>query len=141
MDEFAIRFEGKALVIARQGDLEIRTDQPSEFGGDGTAASPFVLFLASIGTCAGFYVRRFCESRGISIEGIRLVQHILEDPTDSRKIGTVRVEVILPHSFPDQYRDAVIRAAETCAVKKYLRQPFRVETVAISPSDSAATRA
>jgi putative redox protein len=29
----------------------------------------------------------------------------------------------LPPSFPDKYKDAVIRSAEQCAVKKHIENP------------------
>ncbi|MDM7917020.1 MAG: OsmC family protein [Candidatus Eisenbacteria bacterium] len=129
VEEFRIRFEGKARVVARYGDLEIATDQRPEGGGEGTAPEPFTLFLASLGTCAGIYVRKFCETRGISTSGIQLTQTLLPDAADARRIGTVRIAIRLPDDFPSQYRDAVIRAAEGCAVKKYIQNPFRIETV------------
>lgn len=130
-NQFRIRFEGKARVVASYNGIEIATDQRAEGGGEGTAPEPFTLFLASLGTCAGIYVRKFCETRGISIEGIGITQTILPDPGDPRRIGTVRIEVALPGAFPPQYRDAVLRAAEGCAVKKYLQNPFRVETAIV----------
>ena len=36
--------------------------------------------------------------------------------------GEVRLDIELPANFPEQYRAAVIRAAEQCAVKKHLER-------------------
>ena len=44
----------------------ISTDQ------EGPLPQPFELFLASIGTCTGYYVAKFCHKRDIPTDGIRL---------------------------------------------------------------------
>jgi ribosomal protein S12 methylthiotransferase accessory factor len=41
------------------------------------------------------------------------------------------LEIKLPPDFPQKYRDAVIRAAETCAVKRALENPPVFETSAV----------
>ena len=56
-------FPGGRAVDARIGEHLVRTDQPEKYGGGGAAPPPFDLFLASIGTCAGFYALRFCQKR------------------------------------------------------------------------------
>ena len=43
----------------------------------------------------------------------------------------VRLEIQLPQEFPEQYASAVIRAAESCLVKKHLEQPPSFEVVTI----------
>lgn len=131
-NEFRIRFEGRARVVAEFRGTEIATDQHPDAGGDGTAPEPFTLFLASLGTCAGINVRRFCETRGISTDGIRLTQRLLGDPSRPGRITRVRIDIHLPPEFPERYREAVVRAADGCAVKKYLHDPFQVEIRALA---------
>ena len=63
-DEIVVTFPGGRRVDAEVGGHVLHTDQPRESGGSDTAASPFQLFLASIGTCAGIYVQGFCAARG-----------------------------------------------------------------------------
>ncbi len=97
----------------------IETDQPASAGGDGNHPSPFDLFLASLGTCAGFYVKSFCRQRGISENSIELVQRMEMDKT-TRMITRVNIDIILPPGFPEKYRDPVIKAAGACSVKKHI---------------------
>jgi ribosomal protein S12 methylthiotransferase accessory factor len=40
----------------------------------------------------------------------------------------VEVDIHLPGDFPQKYRRAVVRAAETCSVKRYLQDPFAITT-------------
>lgn len=122
MNEMTIDFPGGARVDAHYNGLTVMTDQPTYAGGRGSAPAPFSLFLASLGTCAGIYVLGFCRQRGLPTEGIRLVQRMESDPA-TRMISRIELEIQLPPEFPEKYRDAVIRAAEQCAVKKHIENP------------------
>jgi len=54
--EMIIDFPGGARVDAHFGPYTVATDQPPAGGGEGSAPTPFAVFLASLGTCAGIYV-------------------------------------------------------------------------------------
>ena len=70
--------------------------------------------------CAAFYIRRFCQQRDISTEGISLSQsHDAIGDNGYKKRFSISVE--LPDSFPKKYRKAVIAAANTCTVKKVIQ--------------------
>jgi putative redox protein len=122
MNEMTIDFPGGARVDAHFNGFTVMTDQPAYAGGQGSAPAPFSLFLASLGTCAGIYVLGFCRQRGLPTEGIRLIQRMESDPT-TRMISKIELEIQLPPSFPEKYKDAVIRSAEQCAVKKHIENP------------------
>ena len=129
--EMTISFPGGARVDAQFGPYSVRTDQPPQGGGEGSAPTPFATFLASIGTCAGIYVLGFCRQRQLSTEGVRLTQRLEVDGTTGM-VAKVLLDIHVPPSFPEKYRPALVRAAEQCAVKKHMEQPptFVVETVA-----------
>jgi ribosomal protein S12 methylthiotransferase accessory factor len=120
--EIEISFPGGARVDASFGTYIVRTDQPPAGGGEGSAPTPFALFLASFGTCAGIYVLGFLRQRGLPTEGVRLIQRASRNPA-SGMTDRVEIEILLPPDFPEKYRDAVVRAAEQCAVKKHLETP------------------
>jgi len=120
--EMVIDFPGGARVDAHFGDFVVPTDQPPAGGGQGSAPTPFAVFLSTIGTCAGIYVLGFCRQRGIPTDGIRLVQRMQVDPA-TRLVNDVQVTIELPAGFPERYAEAVVRAAEQCAVKKHFEQP------------------
>ena len=79
--EMQIFFDGKKQVNAEWNGQVIKTDQPVQGGGEGTAPTPFDLFLASIGTCAGIYVKGFCDQRGLSSEEIKIIQKLNFNPS------------------------------------------------------------
>jgi ribosomal protein S12 methylthiotransferase accessory factor len=114
-----IRFPGGVAVEALHAGMTIRTDQPAKAGGEGSAPSPFDLFLASIGTCAGYYALRFCQERGLPTAGLGLSM-AWERSEETKLITRVRIEVKLPEGFPEKYRAAIVRATDQCSVKKHL---------------------
>lgn len=120
--DISVTFPGGKRVDALAGDHVIRTDQAPARGGEGSAPEPFTLFLASLATCAGIYVLGFCQARGISAEGISLLQHNDFDP-QTHLLTSVSIDVQVPPSFPEKYLESVRRAAEGCKVKKTLAAP------------------
>jgi putative redox protein len=120
--EMEITFPGGARVDASFGPFVVQTDQPPAGGGEGSAPTPFALFLASFGTCAGIYVLGFLRQRALATEGVRLIQRARRNPATGMT-DQVEIEILLPADFPEKYREAVVRAAEQCAVKKHLEQP------------------
>lgn len=128
--EMQIGFPGGVAVEAQFEGTTIRTDQPVRHGGGGTAPAPFELFLASIGTCAGYYALRFCQERQIATEGLEVSMSWERNPA-TKLIATIRIEVKLPPGFPEKYRTAILRAADQCAVKKHLVEAPAVEVVTV----------
>jgi putative redox protein len=127
--EITVDFPGGSRVDAHFGSFTVQSDQPKAGGGEGIAPTPFELFLASLATCAGYYVLGFCRMRHISLEGIRVVQKVERDIA-TKMASKVLLEIQLPPDFPEQYTSAVIRAAESCLVKKHLEKPpaFEIRT-------------
>jgi len=124
-----ITFDGGKVITAHLNGHVIKTDQPVDNGGGNTAPSPFDLFLASIGTCAGIYVKSFCDNRQISTEGIKIIQSMKYN-NETGLPTNIDLEIVLPESFPDKYIASVINVAELCKVKKtIISQPeFKIIT-------------
>ncbi len=123
--EMLIDFPGGMRVDAHFGPFTVPTDQPP----GATAPTPFATFLASIGTCAGIYVLGFCQQRGLSTEGIRIIQRMRSNPFTGL-VQQIDLEIQVPPTFPEKYRPSLIRSAELCAVKKHFENPpqFAVTT-------------
>ena len=124
--EMEITCPGGARIDAYFDSYVVKTDQPPSAGGEGSAPTPFELFLASIGTCAGIFVVNFCRQRNIPTEDIRIHQEIIRDP-DTHMVSDIKLDIYLPPDFPAKYVQAAVRAAELCTVKKHLAAPPKVE--------------
>jgi ribosomal protein S12 methylthiotransferase accessory factor len=131
--EIKITFPGGKRVDAEMNGFTIHTDQPLKYGGANSAPSPFDLFLASIGTCAGIYVLGFCDERKISTEHISLVQRLEYGKKEDGKtfLDKIVIEILVPPEFPEKYHKALIKVADQCAVKKTIMNPpkFEVRTL------------
>ncbi len=127
MDMEIVLGEGQR-VDARLGNIEVVTNQ------DGSAPAPLTLFLASIGTCAGFYVLSFCQKRGIPTENIRIVQRMNRN-AQTHLFDYIEIDIQLPPDFPEQYREAVVKSADLCAVKRNMLEPpvFDVHASIVEP--------
>jgi len=103
------------------GDHEILSDQIIDAGGKGEYPEPLDYFLASMPLCAAFYIRKFCQSRDISTDGINISQENVNiDENDKYKKKLV-LNIELPDSFPKKYQKALLAAANTCTVKRVIQ--------------------
>jgi ribosomal protein S12 methylthiotransferase accessory factor len=129
MSTMIVTFPGGKRVDAEYAGFTMSTDQPPQGGGEGSAPQPFDLFLASIATCAGIYVKGYCDARAIAVDGLGMAMHIEREPGKAR-VARLVIEIKLPPGFPEKHRDAVVRAADLCAVKKHIFDPpaFEIRT-------------
>ena len=128
--EIIVTLPGARRVDAQVGKHVVRTDQPLHNGGEDTAPSPFQLFLASMGTCAGIFVQGFCAKRSLPTEGIRIVQRAEVDAeTGALTVVDLRIEV--PPTFPEKYLPALVRVADQCSVKRSIQAQPRFEVTAV----------
>jgi len=114
-----VTFDGGKVITAHIGGHTIRTDQPVNSGGQNSAPAPFELFFkASIGTCAGIYVKSFCDQRNIPSENIKIIQ--TSEYGQSNRFTNQQLKSTFSYRqiFPEKYKAAVINAAELCKVKK-----------------------
>jgi ribosomal protein S12 methylthiotransferase accessory factor len=120
-----IYFEGNKKVFADVNGFTIKTDQAQRSGGDGEYPEPFTLFLASLGTCAGIFVKYFCDQRGINTDNIKLTQDQKYDPV-RKMIGQIDIHIHVPADFPEKYENAMIQTASLCSVKRHLKEDIDI---------------
>lgn len=120
--DVAVDFAGGMKIQARFNAFTVLTDQAPSNGGEGSAPDPYSFFLVSLVTCAGFYVMRFCQSRNIATDDIRLTMRNDWNPEKGCP-DHFFLDIHLPADFPPKYTQAVIRATQECTVKKTLNHP------------------
>ncbi|MEJ2757802.1 MAG: OsmC family protein [Anaerolineales bacterium] len=134
--EMIVDFPGGARVDAHFGDYTVKTDQPPMGGGEGSAPTPFAVFLASVATCAGIYVLGFCKQRGLPTDGVRIVQRLYSGPMSQGLIEKIELEIQVPEGFPEKYHEALERSASMCLVKRHFENPpeFNIHTAVVAAS-------
>lgn len=138
--EMKITFPGGVAVDAHFKGFTVHTDQTVENGGRDSGPQPFDLFLASLGTCAGFYAVRFCQQRAIDTTGLGVTLITSRQPGASL-LSSIRLEIQLPVGFPEKYRDAIVRAADQCSVKRHILEPPALEVVAVTARQAETVEA
>ncbi len=128
-NEIVVTLPGGRRVDAHLRGHVVHTDQPKDNGGEDTAPSPFELFLSSIGTCAGIFIQGFCAKRGVPFEGIRVVVRTRD--AEDGVLAAVDLDIEVPAGFPEKYREALVKVADQCSVKK---------AIAAKPSFAVRTR-
>jgi ribosomal protein S12 methylthiotransferase accessory factor len=125
-----VTLEGDKRVATQIGNHLIMTDQPGKHGGDDSAPAPYDLFLASIGTCAGFYIQSYCQNKGIDASGIDITLSPRRDPK-TKEINGFVTTIHVPPDLPENLHATLKKVAEKCAVKKTIMNnpEFIVETV------------
>ena len=128
-----IYYTGNKKVNADIDGFTVATDQSVNAGGDASAPTPFSLFLASLGTCAGIYVKGFCDQRGIDTSKMHISMDYNYDQAQKMIVKFI-LNIFVPADFPEQYEAAVIKTASLCAVKRHLNPAIENEVNIIRPS-------
>ena len=115
--EIRVTLEGGKKVAAELGGHKVLTDQPVKYGGTDSAPAPYDLFVASIGTCVGFYVQSFCQKRDLDTSGIEIKVQTTRSP-GSKITDGFEIDLLFPKTIPANLHGALIKTAEQCAVKK-----------------------
>jgi putative redox protein len=117
-----ITFDGGKVITAHTHGHAIRTDQPLDSGGTNSAPTPFDLFMASIGTCAGVYIKSFCDNRKIPTDGIKIIQ-TSQFNKETGLPTNIKIDIKVPVDFPEKYKASLIHVADLCTVKKTMLNP------------------
>ncbi|MGZ5497611.1 MAG: OsmC family protein [Candidatus Aminicenantales bacterium] len=126
--ELKVVFAGNYRVDVEYKGFTVKTDQPVGEGGDGTAPSPFDVFLVSLAACAGYYALAFCKERKIPTEGLGVIM-TTERGEVSKMVDKISIAVTPPAGFPEKYRDALVKSVDHCTVKAHILRPPRFEVV------------
>ena len=123
-----VYFPGGKRISAKYKGFSIETDQSLRSGGDEMYPNPFDLFKASLGTCMGYYAMAFCLERDIPVDQIWLEFGFEEE---ENIIQTISVKIIVDVRFPMKYLKSIVKATETCKIKKQLHCPPNYDIKAI----------
>src|SRR6218665_1537255 len=137
--EIKVNFLDKLRLEAKFDDFTVVADQPIRYKGDGSAPGPFDYFLASSALCAAYFVKLYCQSRGISTDNIRLSQNNIVDP-ENRYKQIFKIQVELPADISAKDRQGILRSIDRCTVKKAIQAgpDFVIESVENIDADAQA---
>ncbi|CAD5107451.1 OsmC domain/YcaO domain-containing protein [Zestomonas carbonaria] len=137
--EIKVNFLDNLRLEAKFDDFTVIADQPIRYKGDGSAPGPFDYFLASSALCAAYFVKLYCQTRGIPTDNIRLSQNNIVDP-ENRYKQIFKIQVELPADISEKDRLGILRSIDRCTVKKVVQTgpEFVIEEVENLDADAQA---
>jgi len=112
-EPIVVTHEGGVQFAAQVRKHRILVDQPERGCGADAGPAPIELLGVSLGTCVALYVQQFCQSRGLSHEGMRVELHQFGAQNPNR-IGQFAVKVVLPQGVPAEHVEMLERVARSC---------------------------
>ncbi len=109
------------------------SDQPPENGGYDEGMTPPELFLAGLGSCAGFYAATYLKKKNLATEGTR-VRVIADKLLNPARLDNFRIEVEVPLSLSEEHRKGVEDAVHHCLLHNTLLQPPKIQIAIQSPA-------
>jgi putative redox protein len=119
MIETTIRYlNGVQFEVEARGHTLV-CDQPREGGGDDAGMTPPELMLASLASCAGYYVVQYLKFRTLPLEGLT-VRVEAEKAQQPARLGSFRILVDAPQITDPRHFTGIHRAAEKCLIHNTL---------------------
>jgi putative redox protein len=123
---------GKVSFTVQARNHLVLSDQPKAKGGTDMGMTPPELFLASLGTCVGYYVAQYFDARMLKCEGLQInVQgEILTNPG---RIGKIVIQIGLPVELKPDRLEVLLRTVNHCTVHNTLTHPPEIAVQVQTP--------
>lgn len=120
--EVTVEHLGAAQFEIRARRNVIWSDQPLDNGGFDEGMTPPELLLASLGSCAGYYVAQYLKARNLAPAGTR-VRVSAAKAKDPARMDDFQIEVDVPAECSEQDRAGIERAVRKCMIHNTLLHP------------------
>ncbi|MEO5927005.1 MAG: OsmC family protein [Bryobacteraceae bacterium] len=124
------------VVINHLGDVQFEVkarnhtvycDQPTDAGGYDEGMTPPELFLASLGTCAGYYVAQYAKANNLHAIGLR-VRVTAEKAKAPARLDDLRIFIEYPENVDAVHREGLEKAVHKCLIHNTLLHPPKITT-------------
>lgn len=123
-----IVYEGQLHCSLKHGPsgMTIATDAPKDNHGKGESFSPTDMVAGALGACMLTIMGIVSQRHEIKLDGTRVqvLKEMIQEPV--RRIGKLTVSFKLPKGIPQDKRELLERAAQTCPVHKSLHPDIQV---------------
>lgn len=123
-----INYEGQLQFKATARNHYIIGDQPEENGGEDQGMTPPEWFLASLGSCIGFYAVKYLQSRNIDSSGLSITVNADKSIRPVARLDNFQVDVSLPHSLETKHKLGLQQAIEVCLIHNTLMHSPQITT-------------
>lgn len=123
--EIQVEHLGGVQFEIRARQHTIASDQPAENGGFDEGMTPPELFLASLGSCAGFYAAQYLRKHKLATEGT-IVRVAADKVADQARLDHFRIALEVPGQLSRQDLEGVEEAVCHCLIHNTLLHPPKI---------------
>jgi uncharacterized OsmC-like protein len=123
-----VRYTNHLQFQATARGHEILSDQPLDNGGDDTGMTPPEWFLASLGSCVGFYAVKYLQTRGLEAAGLSIHVSAQKTMDSSARLDDIEIHLSLPIVLDNHHQQGLRKAVDVCIIHNTLMHPPRVTT-------------
>ena len=122
MNEVNVKYIGSMGFQVLASGHTFTIDLSKEKGGNDLGMNPPEVFMASLGSCIGVYIAKYCDAAKINSEGMDIfLDWSLSD--DKTKIQRINVRIELPNADVGRRKDALLKVAGHCLIHNTIQNP------------------
>ncbi len=115
MEQLRVDYRGGMRFEIKARSHIMTVDLPKEKGGEDSGMHPPEVFMASLGSCIGVYIARYCQNAKLDSEGMSVgLEWSLSD--DKTKISDIEVHIALPKADIGKRKNVVLEVARHCLI-------------------------
>jgi putative redox protein len=103
-------------------------DRACEDGGDDAGMTPPEWFLASLGSCVGFYALKYCQARGLDPSGLMVDVSAQKITEQMPRLDHLQIHLSLPIALNTHHQRGLEKAVESCLIHNTLNHPPQITT-------------
>lgn len=118
-----IRHQGQLQFEASARDHRILSDQPQDSGGGDQGMTPPEWFLASLGSCMGFYAVKYLQARHIDASSLRLSVTAEKVTAPPARLDNIHIRIHVGVMLQAKHEKGLKKAIESCLIHQTLQHP------------------
>jgi uncharacterized OsmC-like protein len=127
MTEVSVEHLGDVQFEVQTRGHKILCDQPVDSGGYDEGMTPPELLLASLATCAAFYVVEYMRAHRLTGRGSPKVRVTADKVKGPPRLDDFRIEVDLPFDLTAAHQAGIERSVHRCLIHNTLLNPPKIE--------------
>jgi uncharacterized OsmC-like protein len=129
-----VSYKSHLQFKASARDHEILGDQPLDNGGDNQGMTPSEWFLASIGSCVGFYALKYLQTRNLDARGLSINVSAEKTTETPVRLDNFKIQISLPIALDARHQKGLETATKSCLIHNTLTHSPKIVTQITSTS-------
>jgi uncharacterized OsmC-like protein len=128
------------------GPHRLKSDEPSEYGGNDAGATPYELLLAALGACTSMTVRMYAERKQWPLDAVQVslshdrvhAEDCAECETKEGLVDRIAMTISFTGHLSSEQRKRLLEIAGRCPVHRTLDSRIQINTRLVGENQPAA---